>query len=660
MHGLLAISSVRESSPTFDEPAHLIAGVSLWKTGDYRMVPEHPPLPHLWAALPVVVLGLHFPDRLLEGPDWFVSDPWDLGVTFLYHCGNNPQAMLTWSRGMIVVLSVLLGLVVWLWSRRLFGEVGGMISLLLYAFSPTVLAHGSLITTDLAAALAFLVAVAALWRVLHRLDLRGVLVSALCTSALLLSKMSGLIVLPIAAVLVFIRLFSSEPAIVAWRGPRQIHRRASRAAVWALMALLHLPIILLVIWGTYSFRYTAMRHARPGRDRLPQELREWPDRLSDLDAGGALIRRARDLRLLPEAYLFGLAYTLQRSPERPAFLEGHRWRGGRWYYFPYTFAVKTPLPLFVILAMAMLARPKRCQEPSAGRSTEWWRGWQAPMPPDASSFFSRTIPLWTLMSVYSFSAIVWNLNAGQRHLLPIYPVLFILAGRASHWLASPWRPARWIVPVAVLLFAASSVRTWPHYLGYFNVLAGGPANGWRHLVDSSLDWGQDLSGLKRRLDREVGGRAPSTAGMPRVYLSYFGSVPPQAYGIEATALPSYRAWGPLHYTPLTGGIYCISATMLQQVYLLDESRWTRNYEARYQRLRQRLPEGNGRQTSSLSAQVPAGGLNADDLERLARLQFARLCAYLRRRGPDDNVGYSILIYRLTDAEVHRALYEEPP
>src|SRR5438876_5097185 len=115
----------------------------------------------------------------------------------------------------------------------------------------------------------------------------------------------------------------------------------------------------------------------------------------------------------------------------------------------------------------------------------------------------------------------------------------------------------------------------PDYLAYFNEIAGGPRAGYRHLVDSSLDWGQDLPGLKAWLDENTDG----IAGKP-IYLAYFGSADPEWYGIHATSLPRDPS-SKSAAAGLTAGIYCVSATVLQQVYADQMGRWSQSYEDEY-------------------------------------------------------------------------------
>jgi hypothetical protein len=292
-------------------------------------------------------------------------------------------------------------------------------------------------------------------------------------------------------------------------------------------------------------------------------------------------------------------------------------------------------------------------------------------------------PLLVLLAIYWVFALSSSLNIGHRHLLPMYPPLFILAGAAAAWSEAPpmraathtskknsgkpatvpavgrgaFLAARALVVGAVALAVAEAVWMWPDYLAYFNVLAGGPRHGYRHLIDSSLDWGQDLNGLERWLERH-----PDEAGnRERVYLSYFGVARPEYYGIDAQRLPSYLSprWSPHVPVPLTGGLYAISATMLQSVYLAQfPGRWNKDYEERYQELRpvialfQKAAAG-----SSVAQKLP------DPLSREMQnafkayeiLRFSRLMSFLRSREPDDEVGYTIMIYRVSDADVTLAL-----
>jgi tetratricopeptide (TPR) repeat protein len=187
-------------------------------------------------------------------------------------------------------------------------------------------------------------------------------------------------------------------------------------------------------------------------------------------------------------------------------------------------------------------------------------------------------------------------------------------------------------------------------LSFFNGTIGGPRNGYRHLVDSSVDWGQDLRGLAEWLHEH---NSPQSPTAQPIYLSYLGNGNPEFYGIQSRHLPSNSWWQTGDYPAFEPGIYCISATLLQQVYLLPVSRWTPQLESLYQMA---LPRIEQLQRHELNP--PVGQQRLPD-EIVRRIRFGRLCAFLREREPDDEVGHSILIYFLKAEDIDRALRGPP-
>lgn len=203
-----------------------------------------------------------------------------------------------------------------------------------------------------------------------------------------------------------------------------------------------------------------------------------------------------------------------------------------------------------------------------------------------------------------------------------------------------------------------SVTIRPDYLAYFNQLAGGPSKGYKHLADSSLDWGQDLPALKQWLDRE-GLQQP---GGSTVYLSYFGTARPDYYGIKAIPLAGFVDRRPAQPPdPLSGGVYCISATVLD---VIGPSFYKPEDEGNYQAALQNLiafarASENEAAWSALLRQT--GEQYWHDLfKQFDQLRTGRLVAFLRSREPDAMVGYSILVYRLTDRDVALAVNGPPP
>jgi hypothetical protein len=182
-----------------------------------------------------------------------------------------------------------------------------------------------------------------------------------------------------------------------------------------------------------------------------------------------------------------------------------------------------------------------------------------------------------------------------------------------------------------------SWRVRPHYLTYFNEIAGGPSGGHRYLVDSSLDWGQGLPDLKAWLDAHPTGKP--------LYLSYFGSDEPRRFGINATRIgDEYFDYAPRPLLPTwQGGTYCISATMLHRVYTEVRGPWSQAYESAYRALAQKI-----------AAHGP-GHLPLTEVRTFNQLRFGRLCHFLEHLRPDATVGNTFFIYQLSDEEVAIAL-----
>ncbi|HXN06001.1 MAG TPA: hypothetical protein VN944_02930, partial [Nitrospiria bacterium] len=265
-----------------------------------------------------------------------------------------------------------------------------------------------------------------------------------------------------------------------------------------------------------------------------------------------LLEHIHQTRLLPPAYLEGLSYILQASEIRSAFLCGRSSVEGWWWFFPFAFLIKTPVASLVLFLFSFVA-------------LILWRwfpyGWVAPKSEDprCPSFYALS-PLLILGGVYGLACLTSHLNIGLRHMMPIYPVLFVLAGAKVFWMLAKKSILKIALSALLVGVIAESLSVWPNYLAFFNQFVGRSRNGYRYLVDSSLDWGQELPGLHKWLEKNV----PATSHTP-VYLSYFGTGTPEFYGINALLLPGFLQVDTPQTFPLRHGVYCLSATMLQAV-----------------------------------------------------------------------------------------------
>ena len=636
LHAALAVTATIEKSPTFDEPTHLTAGYSYWLRNDFRMDSESGNWPARWAALPLLISRPNLP----ESSSWKEVSIGRASQQFFYRSGNDPERMLLQARVMMSILSAALCMSIFLIAQRLFGPIGGLLSETLAVFDPNLLAHGALVGSDVPVTLFFIAAVWSTWRLFHRVSLGAFALTALSVSGLFLSKMSAPLFLIMAAILAVVRIFSREALEIKIAANHQVisEKRKKMAAV----AALSLPVgavVIFAIWASFGFRFAAFTDA--GRPREVLDLR-WDYLLADRTVAENVIAFARDHHLLPEAYLYGLVYIEQTSSGRSAFLDNQWSDVGFRSFFPRAFLYKTPLSILSLLAMALLAAGLRWQDKWRGSFRRLWQ--------IVRRDCTTLAPIWTLILVYGAFALFAKLNIGHRHLLPIYPAIFIGSGACAYFLRG--KRIRFVAALIAIFLGWAIVESLfvrPNYLAYFNQLAGGPANGYKHLVDSSLDWGQDLPGLKAWLDQHVD---PSTRDA--IYLGYFGSADPDWYQIHARRLPDDKTGALQQLGP---GLYCISATILQHVYEPEQGRWTWSYEEAYQKARTWL---EAYRKIDIGASNQESELQLNRIEVFHRLRFARLCAYLRQREPLAKIGYSILVFGLSEDNLSRALFGPPP
>ncbi len=668
VHFVLAITSVLHKSNTYDELAHLTRGYSYYMTGDYRLGPPHPPFAHIWAALPGHSLEVKFPSQQRDLAAWHKSDVWNLGRLFFYYknLGNGTiiDSLLWRGRTMIAVLSLGLGLIVFFWSRRLFGTAGGLVSLTLYAFSPTMLAHARLVTTDCAVALFFLSSLAAIWWMLHRVTIPSVLLSGCSLALLFMSKMSAPLIIPAGAALLVFRLIRSKSLPVVLAGRRwEITSRAKQLCCFSVVLVVWIAIVWSGLWTAYGWRYSAMVNAQDGVDTfysaalVPEGQSNWEYQERHLSPTlCSTLRWMRDYRVLPEAYLYSALYSAQTARGRNSFMNGQWSKTGFHWFFPYAFAVKTPLPLMGLM-VACLGLPL-IRRHSAGDEDSEKNAAARNARQNTLAFLYRTAPFWVFLVVYWLTSLSSNLNIGHRHILPTYPMLFILCGAATHYWTLRSLVGKVALALPIGLFVIASLLAYPNYLSYFNSFAGGSDNAYRHLVDSSLDWGQDLPGLADYINQRRG-----DGYADEIFVSYFGSGQSLAishFGVKATPIPltlREDATGSYSFCP---GMYAISATNLQQVYnYLNSCDWSEELQKQYERLGKTIASFEATADTVQARAKWATGRFRDAHRLYYRLAFARLCAYLRLREPEAVINHTILIYEVNERQLQEALNDPP-
>jgi hypothetical protein len=641
LHGALALTASQTKSPTFDEPTHLSAGYSYWLKNDYRLDSENGILQQRWAALPLLVSRPHFVSP--RDPFWRDSVQGAVAREFFYGVGNDPDRVVLQGRIMIAMTAVALCLLIYYCSAELFGPIGGLLSEVFSVFDPTLLAHGALVTSDTMAAFFFLLTVWRSWRLFQCLTWRRLIFAAFALSGLILAKFSGVLVAPMIVLICSIRIFSRDPQKIQLSGLNILlqNRWAKVCLMIGVCAVLSVAVFVS-IWSAYGFRFSAFSADKPTRDIWAYS---WNSCAEEGGGFNKVLAYSRDHHLLPEAFLGGLAYVHVHSSRRPAFLDGRWSLIGFRSFFPRAFAYKSTLPSLGLIAAGLAAAAIRWKK----------RHWLTKSLAATSGLVRRDLarlsPFWILLVLYGAAAMTTSLNIGHRHILPIYPPLFVLCGASALYFRSlKFRAGAIVISILTCWQVAESFAVRPDYLSYFNQAAGGPEEGYRHLVDSSLDWGQDLPGLKKWLTANAPART-------RVYFSYFGATDPRWYGIDAIPLPYGRGRRD-DAIDLEGGLYCISVTNLQQVYSRAMGTWALPYERYYIHLFTKRSGFASTGTASQRADFHAP-LAPPEIEALDTLQFARLCAYLRRIEPVARIGNTIFVFPLTDQEVQRALRGPP-
>jgi len=512
--------SARQESQTSDEAYSLFAGYLHLTAGDFALCPGYPPLAKDVSALPLLVLRPRVPPMT----DAEASD-FRGGRIFLY--ANRASRLLFAARVAMTVFPLLLATIVFLATREMSGPGPALVALALIVFEPNILAHGPLVTNDVALACCLFAAVYAFWRYVVNPNVWRLAGCGIAGGLTLAAKHSGIILFPILFLLALAELliptWASRGSDSPENHPARQRRRLALRLLLALMVTV--AISVAVLWSFYGFRYSA-RPSGPPSPTLASSLGAVRSR-----SMAAALSVAARVHLLPEAYLEGLAF-FRANDSRPAYILGKLYAHGVWFYFPTAFVIKSTLGFLLLLALTPLARLLRARE---GRRETLW----------------MMIPA----TVFLAASMTSNLNIGLRHILPIYPFLSVLAAVSGWRLAKKRRAWGIVVGGLILMHAASSLRAFPNYLSYSNELWGGPSKTYRVLTDSNVDWGQGLPAVKRYLE---------THAATPCWLAYFGTVDPAHYEIPCTLLTVSSAvvWErPLgEITPVIQGTVLVSAT----------------------------------------------------------------------------------------------------
>ena len=546
---LMAIFSIRDDSFTFDETAHVAAGYSYLTQKDMRLNPEHPPLVKDLSAVPLLFLNLNFPE---EHPSWAQEEPpqwwtqFDFASQFLYKSGNNPDQILFWSRLPMILLLIFLGWFLFYWAKKFFGNKVALLTLFLFSFSPTFLAHGRLVTTDVGAALGVVISTYFWLNFLRNPTKRNIVIAGLIFGTTMLLKFSLVLLVPFFAVITL---------VYAWlKAEKQKYRFLKYIGLGLLAGVIGM---VFVVWPVYQFHIL----------NFPAEhqLRDTQFTLSTTNLPEPLINfnlwLAKNPVLRPfSQYLLGALMAANRSTAgNTTYFLGEISAVGWKNYFPVVYSIKEPLTFHILTLIVLLYAAYSINPPLFKKSGGWQNTFYR-----SKDWIKNHFPefaMLTFIGAYWMTSLISNLNIGVRHLLPVFPFTFILVSLGTvKWIEGIKKlPLKKVATsfISVLLgwYIISSLSCFPYFLAYSNELTGGPDKTYIYTVDSNLDWGQDLKRLQKWVENP-----PAGGEIDKIYVDYFGGGDANYYLKEKYA----PWWGNRNPAEFPKGNYlAVSATFLQ-------------------------------------------------------------------------------------------------
>lgn len=454
--GLLLIMAVNlltvaaRKSITIDETLIIPAGYYYLTTGSFQIAHEHPPLAAMFAAFPLLFLPVQRPsiNDLYNQP----SFPQTVTVGERFWAANHEhfKAIFFWSRVPMIVVTLLLGMLIFAFARRLFNARAAVLAVALFSLEPTILAHGRVVK-DIDVAFAYLLFFFALYIYGSAPSLRRAILLGLACGLALSVKYSMLIVFPILLI---------SGCVLMFRRPGSVRRRQ---IVFEIISAT--VVALLALNAAYLFRHQPL--SIPDIRSLAQSSPAYANTLLSLVKVGSVF--------VPPYFLLGAIDTfLHNDIGHPAFLLGEYSDHGWWYYFPVAFALKTTIP-FLLVTIASVA----------------WAVWRI------SRRDLKPLVLLIPVLIYSIFAMLAAINIGIRHFLPIFPFCFIMGGALLDRLLTvkKYRPfALASVIIVLTLCSVEVVRAYPNYIPYMNQLASSHPH-WMYLSDSNVEWGDDAGAL---------------------------------------------------------------------------------------------------------------------------------------------------------------------
>lgn len=491
----LAVSG--EESTTMDEKAHIPAAYSYVRYGDMRLNPEHPPLLKNLAGLPLLALDVTFP---INDPLWTtgLNEQWVLGDKFI-SCSdpasgvcNNADLVTFWSRVPMILVAMLLGFFIFLWTKELAGAVAGLFATLLYVASPNIIAHSHYVTTDIGIAAFLFISFYYFVRFVEKPTWKNVVLAGVFLGIAQLAKFSAVLLFPIFGLFVILYglTVSTEGEEHPWR--KRLRETVSLSLNYAASVV----VCFILIWGLYYLNTMNMPGDR--LDAIAQAV--FPDNTLGTFAQNFVMATSGHPILKPYSeYFLGVFMVFARvaGGNTYYFLGGVSNQASPWY-FPVVFLLKETLPMLFLIISTLFYTLYRIGRTFVGETVA---SFPRLMRISFQSHFAQWLMAFFIL-FYSYISITGNLNIGFRHLFPILPFLYVLVAKVAFDALKRTTDGtsalvlKLLVGGLALVSIAIPVLSYPSYLSYFNMIGGGHRGGYQYVTDSNYDWGQDLKRLR--------------------------------------------------------------------------------------------------------------------------------------------------------------------
>jgi 4-amino-4-deoxy-L-arabinose transferase-like glycosyltransferase len=476
-----------------------------------------------------------------------------MGKIFLYESGNNPDQILRYSRFPIILLGILLGWLLYWWTKKYYGKKVALLALFFYAMSPTFIAHSRYVTTDTGASIGFFAAIVFFVNYLKHPTNRHLVYAGLALGVAFLLKFSTIILAPIFIVLGLLWVFVNNYSEGVYAPKKYL------IILWKIFLVGLIALALVYVFYIYHIWNYPLELQKADTTAIltslnGQKIAVILNNLSNVTV----------LRPLTE-YLFGVTSVIQRAGggNSAHFMHTVYSTATPWY-FPTLYAVKEHLAFHLLTLVALIfsiSKIVKAPVKSFKAITDWIKKY----------FF--TVSFLFFIFVYAVQSITGNLNIGVRHIAPILPFIYILVARQIiAWLGTPvfyqgytnilsgvkfvfksifQKSLKYsFVGVMILWMIFNIIMTAPYYLSYYNELGGGVKDGYSVATDSNYDWGQDMKRLKWWMD-ENGVPAPGE----KIALHYFGGGSAKYY----LGADNYEDWWSSKGEPKPGMYFAISA-----------------------------------------------------------------------------------------------------